>query len=62
MRGLNAVPVPLATHALVISDNADLYGTLADLTNREAGAILAATGDPWIRSSETATPVNGNVP
>jgi hypothetical protein len=36
MRGLSAVPVPLAEAALVISDNADLYGTLADLTSRQA--------------------------
>jgi hypothetical protein len=62
MRGLNAVPVPLATDALVISDNADLYGTLSDLTTREAGATLATTGDPWIRSSETAPPVTGKAP
>lgn len=36
MRGLSTVPVPVAADALVISDNADLYGTLADLTNRQA--------------------------
>jgi hypothetical protein len=37
LRGLSTVPVPLANDALVISDNADLYGTLADLTSRQAG-------------------------
>jgi len=36
MRGLRAVPVPLADTALVISDNADVYGILADLTSRQA--------------------------
>lgn len=36
LRGLAAVPVPVAADALVISDNADLYGTLADLTDRQA--------------------------
>jgi hypothetical protein len=45
LRGLAAVPVPLAADALVISDNADLYGTLADLTDRAAGASPAATDD-----------------
>jgi hypothetical protein len=37
VRGLGALPVPLAMDALVISDNADLYGTFADLINRHAG-------------------------
>ncbi|WP_327003054.1 hypothetical protein OHA72_49570 [Dactylosporangium sp. NBC_01737] len=34
LRGLAAVPVPVADDALVISDNADLYGTVADLAAR----------------------------
>jgi hypothetical protein len=34
LRGIQAIPVPLAEDALVISDNADLYGTLADLAGR----------------------------
>jgi hypothetical protein len=46
LRGLSAVPVPLATDALVIRDNADLYGTLADLANRAAGASPAAGNVP----------------
>jgi hypothetical protein len=46
LRGLSAVPVPLGTDALVISDNADLYGTLADLANRAAGASPAAGNVP----------------
>jgi hypothetical protein len=32
---MRAVPVPLADDAIVVSDNADLYGTLADLEDRE---------------------------
>lgn len=32
--GLGQLPVPLDDEALVISDNADLYGTLADLGER----------------------------
>ena len=32
---MREVPVPLADDAVVISDNADLYGTLADLEDRE---------------------------
>jgi hypothetical protein len=36
LRGMRAVPVPLADDAVVISDNADIYGTLADLDDREA--------------------------
>lgn len=35
VRGMRAVPVPLAEDAVVVSDNADLYGTLADLEDRE---------------------------
>jgi hypothetical protein len=29
------VPVPLSDDAVVISDNADLYGTLVDLEERD---------------------------
>jgi len=36
IRGIRQIPVPLSDAALVISDNADLYGTLADLAEREA--------------------------
>jgi hypothetical protein len=35
LRGLSRLPVPLADDALVVSDNADLYGTVADLYRRE---------------------------
>ena len=34
LAGLQQVPVPIQTDALVISDNADMYGTLQDLTLR----------------------------
>ena len=34
LRGLARVPVPLRPEALVISDNGDLYGTLADVRAR----------------------------
>lgn len=34
LRGMREVPVPLADDAIVISDNADIYGTLADLEER----------------------------
>jgi hypothetical protein len=33
-RGIAAVPVPLSLDALVISDNGDIYGTIADLERR----------------------------
>lgn len=33
-RGLSQLPVPLDDRALVVSDNADLYGTVADLIHR----------------------------
>jgi hypothetical protein len=36
LSGLRALPVPLADDALVISDNGDLYGTVADLEARAA--------------------------
>lgn len=34
LAGLRALPVPLADSALVISDNGDVYGTVADLYAR----------------------------
>jgi hypothetical protein len=34
LRGVDRVPVPVRPDALVVSDNADLYGTLADLRDR----------------------------
>lgn len=37
LSGMRQVPVPLANDALVISDNADIYGTLTDLEDRERG-------------------------
>lgn len=36
LRGIRSVPVPVSHEAIVISDNADLYGTLADLEDRAA--------------------------
>ena len=35
LRAMHDVPVPVADDAVVISDNADIYGTLADLDDRE---------------------------
>lgn len=35
LRGIDGVPVPLAGDTIVISDNADLYDTLADLAERQ---------------------------
>lgn len=34
LKGITRVPVPLDPDALVTSDNADLYGTLADIEDR----------------------------
>ena len=34
LRGMEQIPVPLDEDALVISDNADIYGTMADLWER----------------------------
>jgi hypothetical protein len=34
LAGLRQLPVPLSDSALVISDNGDLYGTIADLQSR----------------------------
>ena len=36
--GISRVPVPLQPHALVISDNGDLYGTIAELRAAAAAA------------------------
>ena len=38
LRGIRDLPVPLSDKAIVISDNADLYGTLNDLEDRECQA------------------------
>lgn len=35
LKGISRLPVPLADEALVVSDNADIYGTVADLIQRE---------------------------
>lgn len=37
VRGLSQLPVPLDDQALVVSDNADIYGTVADLFERAGG-------------------------
>ena len=37
--GISRVPVPLQDTALVISDNGDIYGTLADLRERMANNL-----------------------
>jgi hypothetical protein len=34
VRGLEQMPIPIEENALVISDNADLYGTVSDLFQR----------------------------
>jgi hypothetical protein len=34
LQGLDAAPIPIEHDALVVSDNADLYGTVADLRGR----------------------------
>lgn len=39
LSGLSRLPVPLHDHALVISDNGDLYGTVADLQHRQNGYL-----------------------
>lgn len=38
LRGMAQLPIPLEHDALVVSDNADIYGTLADLEQRQRGA------------------------
>lgn len=37
LAGLSQLPIPLHDGALVVSDNGDLYGTVADLCERAAG-------------------------
>jgi hypothetical protein len=39
LSGIRRIPVPISDDAVIISDNGDLYGTLADLEDR-----LAASG------------------
>jgi hypothetical protein len=34
LRGIEQLPIPVREEAMVISDNADLYGTLADVRLR----------------------------
>lgn len=36
LAGIRDIPVPLAEDAVVISDNADIYGTIADLEERQS--------------------------
>ena len=38
LQGIRDIPVPLSEDAIVISDNADLYGTLTDPEDRERTA------------------------
>jgi len=40
LRGLDQVPVWVSDEALVVSDNADIYGTVADLQGRLADGLL----------------------
>lgn len=42
LRGLAQLPVPLQDDALVVSDNADIYGTVADLFQRAQDATPGA--------------------
>ena len=35
LSGLDRLPIPLHSAALVVSDNADIYGTVSDLVQRE---------------------------
>ncbi len=37
LKGVSQFPIPLAKDVIVVSDNADLYGTLADLQARQHG-------------------------
>ncbi|CAN5348629.1 hypothetical protein BH10PLA2_BH10PLA2_11420 [soil metagenome] len=45
LQGLAQLPVPLDDRALVVSDNADIYGTVADLFQRAQGADPGAAAD-----------------
>ena len=40
VRGVRQIPVPVSDDAIVISDNADLYGTLLDLEDRDRGIAV----------------------
>lgn len=37
LKGIRQLPIPLKQQALVVSDNADIYGTVADLFERQMG-------------------------
>jgi hypothetical protein len=37
LRGISRLPAPLDADALVVSDNADIYGTITDLFQRGRG-------------------------
>ena len=39
LTGLRELPVPLEDDALVVSDNGDLYGTVADLVSRDSPTV-----------------------
>ncbi|WP_035613040.1 hypothetical protein [Haloferula sp. BvORR071] len=39
LKGITRLPIPLDPAALVVSDNADIYGTLADIEERLAGLV-----------------------
>ncbi|WP_020561041.1 hypothetical protein [Thiofilum flexile] len=39
MRGMRQLPIPLVRDAIVISDNADLYGTMVDMAVRELESV-----------------------
>lgn len=45
LQGLSRLPVPLDDQALVVSDNADIYGTVADLFQRTQDADPGAAAD-----------------
>jgi hypothetical protein len=45
LQGLAQLPVPLDEQALVVSDNADIYGTVADLFQRVHAAEQDAAAD-----------------
>jgi putative acetyltransferase len=54
LAGLSRLPVPLRDDALVISDNGDMYGTVAGLYERAAAASAAAPIMDAIIRPETA--------
>jgi hypothetical protein len=46
LRGLAQLPIPLQDGALVVSDNGDIYGTVADLIERaQSGAAADPTAE-----------------